>query len=118
MPTKFSFPTGFRCLELLAVALVMASPFNRLQAASAGETKVKFGVPVKPGPMDSRLLKDFTPVSSLVVPETRVPKARFPVIDAHSHSSMNRMRTRTDVEAWVRRMEEVGVEKSVVFTAF
>jgi len=30
-------------------------------------------------------LKDFEPRSMLHVPETRVPKARFPVIDVHSH---------------------------------
>ena len=30
-------------------------------------------------------LKDFQPRSMLVVPETRVPRARFPVIDFHTH---------------------------------
>jgi hypothetical protein len=30
-------------------------------------------------------LKDFQPKSMLHVPETRVPRARFPVIDIHTH---------------------------------
>ncbi len=84
------------------------------QSASAPE--VKYGVTVQPGPMDTLLLKDYAPASSLVVPRTHVAKARFPVIDVHSHSSMNQMKTVGDVEAWVRRMDQVGVELSVVFT--
>ena len=34
---------------------------------------------------DSLLLRDFQPRSMLVVPETAVPRARFPVIDVHTH---------------------------------
>lgn len=30
-------------------------------------------------------MKDWKPESSLVVPRTNVPKAKFPAIDAHSH---------------------------------
>ena len=102
------------CL-LGALALAADPPALPLKAASAN-AEVKFGVPIKPGPMDSLLLKDCTPASSLVVPEHRILRARFPAIDAHSHSSMNRMRTPADVAAWVRRMDDVGVERSVVFT--
>ena len=82
----------------------------------AGEPTVKYGVTVRAGPMDSILLKDYAPASSLVVPQTHVPKARYSVIDVHSHSSMNQMRKPADVEAWVQRMDQVGVELSVVFT--
>lgn len=82
---------------------------------ATGET-VKYGVPVKAGPMDSVLLKDYAPACSLVVPRTHVPKARYPVIDVHAHSSMNCMETPADVEAWVQRMDQVGVALSVVLT--
>ena len=34
---------------------------------------------------DSLLLRDFQPRSMLVLPETAVPRARFPVIDVHTH---------------------------------
>ena len=47
---------------------------------------------------------------------TTVDKARFPVIDAHAHSSMNDATTRAGMDAWVRTMDETGVEMSVVFT--
>jgi predicted TIM-barrel fold metal-dependent hydrolase len=77
---------------------------------------VKYGIRVQAGPMDAILLKDYAPASSLVVKETHLPKARFPVIDVHSHSSMSNIKTAEDVAAWVRTMDAVGVEKSVVFT--
>jgi uncharacterized protein len=84
-------------------------------AVSAFEQTVKYGVSVGPGPMDSILLKDYQPESSLVVPETFLAKARFPVIDSHTHSSMNGL-SADQVAAWVRTMDETGVAVSVVFT--
>ena len=77
---------------------------------------MKYGVRVQSGPMDSLLLRDYAPASSLVAPETFVEKARFAVIDVHTHSGMNKVKTPEDVEAWVRTMDEVGIERSVVFT--
>lgn len=77
---------------------------------------VKYGIPVKEGPMDALRLKDYAPESSLVVPVTRVARARFPVIDVHTHASMSGIRTRADLDAWVRTMDETGIEMSVVFT--
>jgi len=42
-------------------------------------------------PRDGRLLlEDFRPESMLHVPETRVPRARFPVIDVHTHLTFTR----------------------------
>jgi predicted TIM-barrel fold metal-dependent hydrolase len=78
--------------------------------------KTKYGVPVVSGPMDSVLLKDYDPQSTLVVPATAIAKARFPVIDVHSHSNMCQIQTADDVISWVRTMDEVGLELSVVFT--
>jgi predicted TIM-barrel fold metal-dependent hydrolase len=77
---------------------------------------MKFGVPVVAGPMDTVLLKDYDPHSSLVVPVTKVEKAQFPAVDVHTHSHMCQIRTREDVSSWVRTMDEVGIETSVVFT--
>jgi predicted TIM-barrel fold metal-dependent hydrolase len=76
----------------------------------------KFGVQVQSGPMDTVLLKDYAPSSSLVVPETQVAKARFPVIDVHTHSGQSDVRSPQDVAEWVRTMDEVGVETTIVFT--
>jgi hypothetical protein len=73
----------------------------------------KFGVPVVAGPMDAVLLKDYAPDSSLKVPETQPAKARFPVIDVHAHVYAE---TPQEVAEWVRTMDEVGVELTVVLT--
>ncbi len=76
----------------------------------------RFGVRVQSGPMDSVLLRDYKPSSSLKVPETRIDRARFPVIDVHTHAGQSRIQTTEDVAAWVRTMDEVGIETTVVFT--
>jgi predicted TIM-barrel fold metal-dependent hydrolase len=50
-------------------------------AAAAGRAQIE-----KPAQKPMVLeLKDFQPRSMLTVPETRVPRARFPVIDFHTH---------------------------------
>lgn len=74
---------------------------------------VKYGVTVVPGPMDAILLKDYRPESSLRVPETRPPRAGFPAIDVHAHSYAD---SPEEVRAWVRTMDEAGVEKTIVLT--
>jgi predicted TIM-barrel fold metal-dependent hydrolase len=94
----------------LAMIAVLTMPCWGQQPVS------KYGVQVRTGPMDSVLLRDWAPESSVVLPRTHVPKARFPVIDVHSHSSMNGIKSAEDVAAWLRVMDAVGVETSVVFT--
>ena len=68
------------------------------------------------GPMDSILLKDYEPESSLVVPRTEISRAKFPVIDVHTHTSQAQIKTKEDVTAWVRVMDRENIEMSVVFT--
>jgi predicted TIM-barrel fold metal-dependent hydrolase len=53
---------------------------HRAEAVQAGRP-----AQVAPAVSDSLLLKDFEPRSMLVVPETQVVRARFPVVDVHSH---------------------------------
>lgn len=82
-------------------------------------SKIKYGgwggpgVSAGPGPMDSILVKDYAPRSSVVTKETFVPKAKYPVIDSHVHIVGN---TPEEVADWVRTMDEVGMETSVVLT--
>jgi predicted TIM-barrel fold metal-dependent hydrolase len=83
------------------------------QKSESSETVVKYGVTVKKGPMDEVLVKDYAPGSSLVVPETKVPTARFPVIDTHTHVYA---RTPEEVKEWVETMDAVGIEITVVLT--
>jgi predicted TIM-barrel fold metal-dependent hydrolase len=66
--------------------------------------------------MDSILVKDWVPDSSLVVPETNIPKARFSAIDVHVHARGNLGDTRESLSAWVQIMDEAGVEKMIVLS--
>lgn len=106
--------TGATAATLLLAAGCRNQP--AAQENSPGAETVKYGIHVQSGPMDSILLKDYQPESLLVVPVTKVEKAKFPVIDVHTHTSMSGIKTPADVDAWVRTMDEVGIEKSIVFT--
>jgi predicted TIM-barrel fold metal-dependent hydrolase len=67
----------------------------------------------KPGPMDDILLKDYAPVSSVVAKVTRIEEAKYPAIDAHTHILA---KTPKEVAEWVKTMDEVGIETSVILT--
>lgn len=71
------------------------------------------GVRAAPGPMDAIALKDYAPKPSVVVPETSVPKARYPAVDVHAHVNA---KTPEEVAEWVKTMDEVGVETTVVLS--
>jgi predicted TIM-barrel fold metal-dependent hydrolase len=109
---KSFIPAVFACLCLAVGCRQTPAP----QETKAPVTK--FGVAVVQGPMDKVLLKDYAPKSSLVVPETKIEKARYPAIDVHTHthSSMNNVKGPAEVAAWVQTMDEVGIATSVVFT--
>jgi len=72
------------------------------------------GVSAQAGPMDEIFLKDYAPKSLVVTPETFVPKSRYPSIDSHVHAVA---KTKEDIAEWVKTMDEVGIETSVVLTA-
>ena len=59
------------------------------------------------------LLKDFKPRSIYRVPASKVERARFPVIDMHTHDNA---KTDEQVAAWVRAMDELGIEKSTILS--
>jgi len=63
--------------------------------------------------MDALLLKDWRPASTLVVPQTRVEKARYPAIDFHQHSQFSPKNDEGRGEAWVRTMDAAGVETAL-----
>ena len=68
---------------------------------------------MKSGPMDSILVKDYVPKSSLVVPETRIETARFPVVDTHTHVYA---KTPDEVREWVQTMDATGIEITIILT--
>lgn len=75
------------------------------------------GVRIGPGPMDDVLLKNYAPRSSVVTQKTFVPKAKYPVIDAHSHNYPGETSSPSMVLAqWVEAQKKVGVDKTVILT--
>lgn len=59
------------------------------------------------------LLKDYKPKSLYKIPITDVSKAKFPIIDMHSHAYA---KTPEEISEWVRTMDEVGVAKTIILT--
>lgn len=59
------------------------------------------------------LLKNYRPQSIYKVPESHITKARYPVIDMHSHPYPQ---SEAEIARWVETMDAVGVEKTIVLT--
>lgn len=66
----------------------------------------------KPSP-ETLLLKDFHPKSVYNVPQTKIDKAKYPVIDMHTHDYA---KSPEQVLDWIRAMDAVGIEKAIVLT--
>lgn len=78
------------------------------------------GVPEGPGPMDDVLLKNYAPKSSVVGPKTYLPKAKYPVIDVHTHNYPGRAGDASSKKAladWVNIQQDAGVKTSVLLTS-
>ena len=63
--------------------------------------------------VDQLLLKDFKPVSIYAIPITIPPKAKFPVIDMHSHPYAQSI---ADLDGWVKTMDQMGITKTIILT--
>lgn len=59
------------------------------------------------------LLKDFEPVSIYNIQKTKVGKARYPVVDFHSHPYA---KSEDEIGKWMKTMDEKGIEKSIILT--
>jgi len=75
----------------------------------------------RPSPMDTVLLRDYQPDSSLVVEAHHPAKPTFPAIDMHAHPlgmspQGGSLQGSEQVANWVRMMDETGVESTVVLT--
>ncbi len=62
---------------------------------------------------ETLLLKNYNPHSIYNIPQTRVKTAAFPVIDMHSHVYA---KTKTEIEDWVKTMDEKGIERVIILT--
>ena len=63
--------------------------------------------------VDTLKLKDFRPVSIYKIPQTNVERAKYPVIDFHSHDYP---KTAEQVDEWVKTMDQVGIAKSTILS--
>jgi predicted TIM-barrel fold metal-dependent hydrolase len=113
-----------RKLPLICILAASAFAFLGLQAARNWGSdpewvKVRYGawggpgVDPRPGAMDAIALKDYAPKTSLIVAGNTVSKAKYPAIDVHTHLNA---KTPADVREWVRTMDEVGIQTSIILT--
>ena len=70
------------------------------------------GVVEQRGP-EGLLLKNYRPQSIYQIPKTQIDKAKYPVIDMHSHPYARSLQA---VDQWVRNMDEAGIEKTILLT--
>ncbi len=62
---------------------------------------------------ENLLLKNFRPNSIYNIPVTTIAKAKFPVIDVHSHPYAN---TQEELDLWVKNMDEAGIIRTILLT--
>ena len=91
---------------ILPSAQLFAAISQTAQHQAPGET-------AKPTSPETILLKDYRPKSIYKVPVTQIDKAKYPIIDMHSHPYA---KTPQEIDQWVRNMDEVGVEKTTILT--
>jgi predicted TIM-barrel fold metal-dependent hydrolase len=64
-------------------------------------------------PPEKLLLKNYKPKSIYNIPQTHIEKAKYPAIDVHSHPYA---RGPEEITRWVKNMDAVGIERTVVLT--
>ncbi len=63
--------------------------------------------------INNLLLKNYRPQTIFNIPKTEVNRAKFPIIDMHSHPYVN---TPELLDKWVTIMDEVGIEKTIILS--
>ena len=105
-----------KCANLLGLAACFPSatkscalPAEATNAVPPGESSPPQASP----PPSTILLKDYRPKSIYKIPVTKIDKARYPILDMHSHPYA---KSAQQIEEWLKNMDEVGVEKTVILT--
>ena len=83
-----------------------------LPASTFAQTEKKPAPATLPNP-NTILLKDYRPQSIYKVPVTHIEKAKYPIIDMHSHPYA---KTDAEITAWLKTMDAVNVEKTIILT--
>ena len=98
----------------LAGLAIGLPPLAQLAPAQTSEGKAHSSPQTaSPASPETLLLKDYRPQSIYKIPITQIPRAKYPVIDMHSHPYA---KTAQEIDQWVRTMNEVGVEKTIILT--
>jgi len=101
------------CLAFQRNRRDVARPAARRRHAQVLLLMLAWGAAAQGTSPEQLLLKDFKPRSIYRVPATKIERARHPVIDMHAHDYA---KTDEQLAAWVRTMDEVGIEKAVVLS--
>jgi uncharacterized protein len=97
-----------------AAGLALALPTSTFAAEDKTLTPKKPAPPSISTPNPKTiLLKDYRPQSIFKVPVTQIDKAKFPIIDMHSHPYP---KTEAEIATWLKNMDEVNVEKTLILT--
>src|SRR5882762_1652592 len=72
-----------------------------------------FAMPAFPQDPTNLKLKDFNPISIYKIPQSKIEKAKYPVIDMHSHDYP---KSDAGVEEWIKTMKEAGIEKTLILS--
>jgi hypothetical protein len=101
---SLSRPSGIPVSWALVAMLALSGALPR--SAGAGQAEGQL------------LLRDFKPESMMRVAETKVDRARFPVIDVHNHANDARTLTRPHPTAaeLVARMDRANIQRVVILT--
>ena len=97
----------------LAAGLPFASAFGATTNAAKRASPADAPATTKAASPETLLLKDYRPQSIYKIPVTEIAKAKFPMIDMHSHPYA---KSAAEIDQWVRNMDEVGVEKTIILT--
>jgi predicted TIM-barrel fold metal-dependent hydrolase len=100
------------CGGVLGAGVLLAS-----QGGGRGGVQVKPGEPCPPGTTEVRpgrcsapefpppSIVDYRPRTTLVVPRHPVPRAKYPVVDSHNHTTVNA----SNIDQLVREMDELNL---------
>jgi uncharacterized protein len=63
--------------------------------------------------LNNLLLRDFRPKSIYKIPVTVITRAKYPVVDMHSHPYAQ---TDEELASWVKRMDEAGISRTIILS--